>query len=196
MVGWFGNYSSLSISFTGTKNGKTRDLNFAYSVVYKSPTTYKVSLNFLINSKARTATIWVLNNGTILAYYASTGVNYTGSTASNTVLGYFADLESLDIMALQSTNTAYFHSNGTSTATIGPNSFPVTNYVLNTTPETIQGCNNSGYATLSSSSVNLGTPSGSSFELVESANFVGSFTTASGTEAVDYTYQVTALTVA
>jgi len=186
----------LAISFEGTKNGNTRDLDFSYTVAYASPTTYKVNLNVDLNGKSRAYTLWDLSNGTVLALLAPNGVNSTGSAASNTVLGYFSDLETLYAIALQSNNAAYFHSTGNSTATIGNNSFAVTNYALNTGNETIQGCGNSGSATLSSYTASLGTPSGSSFELVVSADFVGSFTDASGTTTVNYTYQITSLTVA
>jgi len=196
LVGWFGNYSSLAISFKGTKNGQTENLNFSYTVAYKSPTTYKVDITIVYNGKSHTDTVWDLRNGTILALF--TTKNYTGYSASNYVLGYFSDLETLYTLALQSTNTAYFHSTGTSTATIGTNpQFTVTNYVANTTPEAIQGCNNSGSGSVSNDSVNLGTPNGSNFELVVSSTFVGSLTDASGTTTtLDFTYQTTEFTVA
>jgi len=195
-VGWFGNYSSLAISFEGTKNGNTHNLDFSYTVAYASPTTYKVNLNVVLNGKSRAYTLWDLRNGTVLALLLPNGENDTGYAASNTVLGYFSDLETLDTIALQSNNPAYFHSTGTSPVTIGTNSFTVTNYASNTTNETIQGCNNSGYGTLSTYTTSLGTPSGSSFELVVSATFAGSLTDASGTTTFDYTYQVTAFTIA
>jgi len=195
-VGWFGNYSSLAISFEGTKNGNTHNLDFSYTVAYASPTTYKVNLNVVLNGKSRAYTLWDLRNGTVLALLLPNGENDTGYAASNTVLGFFSGLETLDTIALQTNNAAFFHSTGTSPVTIGSNSFTVTNYTLNTTPETIQGCNGSGSATMSNATTSLGTPSGSSFELVVSATFEGSFTDASGTTTVDYTYQITALTVA
>jgi hypothetical protein len=187
----------LAINFQGTRNGKAVDLDFSYTVTYKSSTTYKVNLNIVLNGKSHPYTLWDLSNGTVLALLAPNGVNSTGSAASNTVLGYFYDLEALYTLALQSTNAAYFHPTGTSTVTIGTNSFTVTNYVANTTPETIQGCSNSGYGSVSNFNVNLGTPSGSSFELVVSSTFVGSITDASGTTMTfDFTYQTTAFTVA
>ena len=197
LVGWFGNYSSFAVTFQGTKNGKAVTLDFSYTLAYTGPPTYKANINVVLNGKSHPYTLWDLSNGTVLALLAPNGVNSTGSAASNTVLGYFYDLEALYTLALQSTNPAYFHPTGTSTATIGSNSFTTTNYVANTTPETIQGCNNSGYGSVSSFSVNLGTPSGSNFELVASSTFVGSITDASGTTTTfDFTYQTTAFTLA
>ena len=187
----------MAITFQGTKNGKAVTLDFSYTVAYKSSTTYKVDLNIVLNSKSHPYTLWDFSNGTVLALLAPNGVNSTGSAATNTVLGYFYDLETLYTLALQSTNAAYFQATGTSTVTIGTNSFTATNYVANTTPETIQGCNNSGYGSVSNFNVSLGTPSGSSFELVVSSTFAGSITDASGTTTTfDFTYQTTAFTVA
>lgn len=178
-------------------NGKAADLSFTYTVVAESQTTYKVNLNAVLNGKTSEYTIWDLTNGTVLALLLPSGKNDTGTVANNLVLGVFSNLEILDTIALQSTDTFYFHSTGTSVATIGTNSFPVTNYIPNTTQENLQGCDNSGHGTLSNYSVNLGTPIGSSFELVVSANFVGSITNASGTTTTfDATYHVSAFTIA
>jgi hypothetical protein len=197
LVGWFGNYTSLSAGFNGTMNGKASDLTFTYTVVYKSSTTYKVNLNDVLNGKTRAYTIWDLTNGTVLALLLPNGKNDTGQVANNLVLGVFSNLEILNTIALQSADAFYFHSTGTSTVTIGTNSFPVTNYVTNTAPENLQGCSNSGSGTLNNYSVNLGTPSGSSSELVVSANFVGSITSSSGTTTTfDATYRVSAFTIA
>jgi len=196
LVSWLGNYTSLAITFQGTKNGNTSNLDFSYTIAYRSPTTYKVNLNIVLKSKPRDYTMWVLTNGTVLALLTPSGENLTGYAASDKVFGFFSGLETLATIGLQSNNAAFFHSTGNSTVTIGSNSFAVTNYTLNTTPETIQGCNGSGSATLTTYTASLGTPTGSSFELVAAATFVGSITDAWGTTTtVDYTYQVTGLTV-
>ena len=187
----------MAVTFQGTTNGKAVDLDFSYTIATKSSTTYKVDLNIVLNGKSHPYTLWDLSNGTVLALQAPNGVNSTGSAASDTVLGYFYDLEALYTLALQSTDAAYFHPTGTSTVTIGTNSFTVTNYVANATPETIQGCDNSGYGSVSNFNVDLGTPSGSSFELVVSSTFAGSITDATGTTTTfDFTYQTTAFTIA
>jgi len=111
------------------------------------------------------------------------------------VLGAFEDLDTVYTLALQATTmTSYFHSVGTSTATIGTNSFTVTDYVANTTPETIQVCNEQP-AVIDVYNVHAGTPSGSSLEMITSADFSGTLTTPTGYNTLDYTYQLTALTV-
>ena len=185
----------MNFSFQGTKNGNQKDLNLGYTVVSKNSTTYQVNIDYTLNSKSKAGTIWILNNGTILAGELN-GKDYNGSTASDFVLNGFVDLDTIYNLALQaSTIPAYFHSVGTSTATIGTNSFTVTDYVANTTPETVQGCNGST-ALIDTYNVYLGTPNGSSLELVTSANFSVTLTTSSGTNILDYTYQITSLTVA
>ena len=195
LVGFFSAYSTMSFTFQGTKNGLQKDLNLSYAVVYYSSNTYKVNINYTINDKSKMGTLWILNNGTILAGELN-GKNYTGSTASTFVLNAFVDLENIYLLALQaSTITAYFHSVGTSTTTIGTNSFTVTDYYANTTPETIQGCSDSS-AIIDSYNVYLGTPNGSTLELVTSASFNVTLTTLSGSNVLDYQYQITGLTVA
>lgn len=185
----------MSFGLLGTKNGATENLNITYTVVYHSSTTFKVSLSTDLNGAVTPSTVWILNNGNVVALYA-TGTNYTGTEANNILLGYFADLETLNVFALQeSTVSTYFHSAGTSTAKIGTNSFTVTDYVANATPETVPTCF-SETATLNSYNVYLGTPSGSNLEIVTYSQFSGTLTTPFGTNTLDYTYQVTALTVA
>jgi hypothetical protein len=185
----------MSISFQGTKNGEPRTGTLNYSVVYENSTTFMVNFTHTLNGKGNAGTLWILKNGTVLAVERG-GKNYTGSTASNFVLSHFSDLDILYSFATQeSTVTSYFHSNGTSTANIGTNSFTVTDYVANTTPETVQVCNE-GTAVLDTYNVYLGAPTGSSLEMVTSANFSGTLTSSSGTIiTLDLSYHLTALTV-
>ena len=184
------------MSFQGTKNGNSRTGTLTYSVVYESPTTFKVNINHTVNSKSNSATVWIFKNGTILAAERG-GKNYTGSTATNFVLGHFSDLNLLYSFATQeSTITSYFRSAGTSTVSIGTSSFTVTDYVENAAGETVQVCNE-GTAVLDTYSVYLGTPTGSSLEMITSANVSGTLTSLSGTViTVDFSYQLTAFTVA
>ena len=195
LVGFFKAYSSMALYFLGTKNGVQKDLNLSYAVVSESSTMYKVNINYTINGKGRDGTVWIFSNGTILAGELN-GKNYTGSTASDFVLNAFVNLDTIYNLALESsTIPAYFHSGGASMTTIGANSFTVTDYIANTTPETIQGCSESSVL-IDAYTVYLGTPSGSSLELITSANFSVTFTTPSGSDTLDYQYQITGLTVA
>lgn len=195
LVGFLSAYSSMSISFQGTKNGNQDDVNMSYVVAYVSSTTYKVNISYSLNGKGKPGTLWILKNGSILAGERG-GKNYTGSTASNFVLDYFSDLETLYTFASQaSTITSYFHSAGTSTAEIGANSLTVTEYLVNTTPENFQICNGEN-AELDTYNVYIGTPSGSSLAIITYADFSGTLTTSSVSNTFDYVYQLTAYTVA
>ena len=185
----------MGFSFQGSKNGASDNLSLTYNVVYHSATTFKVSFNVALNGQTTPSTVWIKNDGTVVAVYVM-GTNLTGSVASGTVLGYFADLQVISNFAIQESSiTAYFHSMGTSTAKVGTTSFTVTRYVANTTPETVQDCSGTT-AVLTAYDVFLGTPSGSSIGLVTQAHFAGTLTDSSGTTTLDYAYQLTALTVA
>ncbi|MGA2664548.1 MAG: hypothetical protein ABSF83_06375, partial [Nitrososphaerales archaeon] len=61
--------------------------------------------------------------------------------------------------------------------------------------ETVQVCDGET-AVLTAYNVFVGTPSGSSLAVVTHAQFAGTLTDSSGTTTLDYTYQLTALTVA
>jgi hypothetical protein len=140
-------------------------------------------------------TAWFLKNGTTLAISTSKG-NITGAQASSDVQEYFGDVASvLGFVQDQSLYSNLFHSNGTSTVTIGTQTFTVTNYITNTLPETIQRCN--GETTLLTAyNVSEGTPSGSTYQLLTYARMSGS-TTADGTKTpFSFTIQVTAFSVA
>jgi hypothetical protein len=136
-------------------------------------------------------TAWFLKNGTTLAILTSAG-NITGAVANSDVQAYMGDFASVQgFVQDQSTYSNLFHSNGTSTVTIGTNPVTVTNYVANTLPETIQRCN--GETTvLTAYNLSEGTPSGSTYELPTYVHMSGS---TNGTP-FSFTFQVTAFTVA
>jgi len=195
LVGFFGAYSSMSFGFQGTKDGVQKNLNLSYAVASVNSTTYKVNIDYTLNGKSKSGAVWILNNGTVVAGELN-GKNYTGPTVSEFVLNAFADLDAIYSLALQSsTIPAFFHSTGTSNVTLGTSQVMVTDFVANTTPETILGCDGSS-AVVDAYSVSLGTPNGSTLEMVTSANFSVTLTTSSGTETLDYQYQLTAIAAA
>jgi len=122
-------------------------------------------------------------------------VNDTEAQASSDVRNYFGEFVSIQgFLQGQSQYSNLFRSNGTSTATIGTQSFSVTNYVTNTLPKTIQLCNGES-DTLTAYSLSEGTPSGSTFELPVYVN-IGGTATANGTTTPFYfTVNITAFTV-
>ena len=167
-------YSALSLTFNGVSGGQTFNETSSYSTNYVSSTTYSISLTTSISSnggtpQSSTSTIWILKNGTTIAVDED-GYNLTGTEGVAITTGFFAGFyEEVDIGGQLNTYTAssYFHSTGTSTVTIGPSTFKVTNYAANTLPETFTTCG-VGSTTLTQYTLSVGTPGGSSYPLVTS----------------------------
>jgi len=186
----------LTLSFAGKTSHmtSTRDFTLSYSVVYVTPTTYKVDVNY-VATKSHPFTAWLLKNGTTLAIYNGQ-VNETGAQASSDVQNYFGEFASVQgFVQEQSLYSNLFRSNGNSTVTIGTQTFTVTNYVTYTLPETIQLCNGET-DTLTAYNLSEGTPSGSSFELPTYVNIAGTATENGTTTPFSFTVNITAFTVA
>jgi hypothetical protein len=185
------------MNFQEVINGQTDTVTASYTVVYHSSTTYKVMLTESANGQSEPAsTVYILNNGTAIAVDEA-GYNFTGSTLSSIlpegVAGLFAGFSEEIAFGNQLstyTSSSYFKATGTSTVTIGPSTFTVTNYVANSLPENLSSCGVS--ETLTAYSMSIGTPTGSSYPLVTSMNIA--YTTLSGSLSVEIT--LTSITVA
>jgi len=190
-------YPSMTLKFSGMTSTMTSSQNFtfSYSVVSVTSTTYTVEGNF-VGTPNVTFTAWLLKNGTTLALNINHGKsNITGTHADNLVQGFFGELAAVQgFVQEQSIYTNLFRSNGTSTVTIGAQTFTVTNFVAYTLPETIQLCNGET-DTLSAYSLSEGTPSGSTYEIPTSVHIEGSTTSNGATIPIDFTIQITAFTV-
>ena len=189
-------YPSMTMRFSGNTSTmtKSRTFSFTYTVASVSSTTYTVNMQYVAN-KTRQFTAWLLKNGTTLAISSPKG-NITGAQASSEVQEYFGDVAAvLGFVQDQSAYSNLFHANGTSTVTIGTNTFTVTNYVANALPETIQRCNGET-TTITAYSLSEGTPSGSSYELPTYVDVAGSTTSNGVTTPFGFTVQITAFTAA
>jgi hypothetical protein len=137
--------------------------------------------------------VYVLRNGTAIAIDTE-GYNITGSSANEFLLGEFAGFSTEIAYGNQLgifTATSYFHSTGTSSVTIGPSTFTVTNWAANNTPETINSC---GFSeTLTTYNLSEGTPKGSTYPLVTSMTLAG---TDSSGNTFDFVITLTSITVA
>jgi hypothetical protein len=145
--------------------------------LYTSSTTYKITLNYAVGAgtQNQTSTAWILKNGTVLAVNFA-GQNVTGASAQTMVAGLFAGFsEEVFASSQLSTYTAsqYFHSTGTSSVTIGSNSLTVTNYAANKLPQTITLCSGD-VSTLTGFKLSVGTPRGTTFQLVTDFEIAGS----------------------
>jgi hypothetical protein len=190
-------YNSQTLTFSSTSQGKTINSTASFLVIYRSTTTIKVNSSFTAAGNSEQTTLWILKNGTVLAVNIA-GQNLTGTESSSILEGSFAGFyEEIDIgqqQSLYSTDSQYFHSTGTTSVTIGLNTLKVTNYALNSLPETVNSCgtvNNYTAFTLS-----IGTPSGTSFPIVTNLQFAGTSTVNGAQNPFNVSEQVTAFSVA
>jgi hypothetical protein len=191
-------FSALELQFNGTSGGTPSSITESYSVVYASATTFKVNLNFQGDGQNMNSTAWILrSNGSAIAIDEA-GYNLTSSITGSLVVGLFAGF-SAEIQAASQlstyTSNQYFKSTGTSSVTLGTNTFTVTNYVANTLPQTITPCNGSP-TTLTNFALSVGTPSGSSTKLVTYLAIAGSDTINGVATPYNTVIKVVSLTVA
>lgn len=190
-------YPSMTMVFSGTTSTMKSGLNFtfSYSVQSVTSTTYRVAGDFAGNPSV-TFTAWLLKNGTTLAVNLNhSSSNMTGTMAANLVQGYFGELAAVQgFVQEQSIYSNLFRSNGTSTVTIGTNTFTVTNYTAYALPETIQLCTGETDS-LTAYSLSEGTPSGSSYELPVYVSIAGSSTSNGSATPFAFTIRITAFTV-
>jgi hypothetical protein len=166
--------------------------------VYASATTYKVTVVSSANGQVTPAeTAWILKDGTVLAINVA-GQNLTGSIAQTMIVGVFAGF-SAEVQAGSQlstyTATQYFHSTGTSSVTIGSNTFTVTNYSANTLPQTITSCLSGSTTNLTAYKLSVGTPTGTSYKVVTYMQIAGSSTINGQTSSINYVIQIVSLTV-
>jgi hypothetical protein len=180
-------------------NGEAFIYTASYTRVYASSTTYKV--NIVSSEYVSPTTMWLLKNGTILAinYVA---LNYTGAAAnayyqsSRLFTAWGSELASGQQLATTYASSSFFHSTGTSSVTLGPSTFTVTNYAANSLPEAIPDCSG-GTNTVTTFGMSVGAPSGSNYILPSYVNMGGSETTGAGlTTTYSITSQTTSVTVA
>jgi len=198
-------YSAMTIqgsgiSNAGTSSASSYNVTSSYTTIYHSSTTYKVGVTFVSGGETATYTIWVQNDGTVVAVAITAGgysINETGSQAQGLVTGAFAEFTlqvQLESQINYYTNNSFFHSTGTSTVQIGGTSVSVTNYAANNLPETVNECGD--ITTLTAYSFSIGTPHGATLPLVVSVHIAGSDVINGQTENFDYSALVTSITVA
>lgn len=187
----FGNFSSMTMQYaenTGSENGTS---TIGYSVIYASPTTYKVNFTMGLVSGSTTENfsflMWMLRNGTILA------VDYQGTNMTNGqgVGNYLFLLESETFTAsttAEFTESGYFHVTGAGTRTVTGTSISYTNYEANLLPETVSFCG--GSETITKFSLQMGTAANSNYLLIMSMD-LGTETAGGPTELIINITQVT-----
>ncbi len=193
-------YSAMTQTFEGTINGTVSNFTASYTLVYVSQTTFKVNIIDKLPSQTYSTTVWLLKDGTVVGLNLA-GHNFTGASAGTHFQTYFVSWETdIDFgMLIDSpTSLSYFHSTGSSTATVGPSQFTVTNYAANSLPETIMECNG-GSVNLTTGNFSLGTPSGSGYPLIAYIDVAGSDVNVGpsgtlSTTTYSFTAQITSVT--
>jgi len=170
----------------------SRSFTFSYSVAYVTSTTYKVDGDY-VATKSHQFTAWLLKNGTALAVNFGQG-NDTGAEAASDVQTYFGEFAVVQgFLQEQSLYSNLFRSNGTSSVTIGSQTFNVTNYVAIALPESIQLCNGETDS-LTAYALSEGMPSGSTLEVPTFVDIAGTSSLNGGTPFA-FTVRITSLTV-
>ena len=191
-------FSAMELKYNLTSGATQSNLTESYTRVYASATTYKVTITTVANGQATPAeTGWILKDGTVLAINVA-GQNLTGASAQEMIVGLFAGF-SAEVQAGSqlSTYTAsqYFHSTGTSSVTIGSNTFTVTNYAANTLPQTITSCGTGSTSNITAYKLSVGSPTGTSYKVVTYMQLAGSSTVNGQPESFNYVIQIVSLTV-
>lgn len=193
-------YSSMTMNIHGTRNGSNVNTTLSFTLVYVSPTTFKVNAAITNTTGSYPATIWLQKTGVVTALYYKQH-NYTNSArVTQFLVNLLNPLEMYHQFGTQLVNsTSYFHSTGTSSTTIEGNTFQVTSYTSNSPNVVIPPCGGISYA-LTTYTLSVGTPTGSSYEIIPHMDIAGTdtVTTGSGTQTAtfDYVIQVTAFNVA
>ena len=196
-------YSAITQTYQGAVNGTASSFTASYQVLYVSSTTYKVNITYVLPSKAEMTTVWLLKDGTVIGLEIK-GYDFNDS-ASQTFQNYFGLWRTalgLNQQIETYTSSSFLKSTGTSTVTLGPSTFTVTNYTATSLPETIPGCNGESLTVTTAGSFSVGTPiGGSSYPLVIDFEIAGSEVTVgiSGTPSTttfSFTCQITSVTVA
>ncbi|MDA4122171.1 MAG: hypothetical protein OK456_03200 [Thaumarchaeota archaeon] len=165
-------YSSTFTQYDTDYNG-TAAVQEAYTVLYASPTTYKVEISESQGQSILNATTWVLKSGTALAY-SYLGQNITGPEATGLYEGLMTPFftESEYAILVQTLTTANgVHNSNQGTARIGSAMVSLTNYTAETVPLTLPICD--GSITLSASSVQVGAVQGTALSLLTELNVSG-----------------------
>jgi len=185
-------FSSMNYTLTGTENGQGVSTSVSYTTTSPQPGIYnvtvplvfsgtKVSYSFLVDS----------NNNTVLAY-ALAGMKMPSSSAKQSFDGvmsvfgtYYTYSNNLGFYE----SSQYFTNEGTTTKTFGTVSFPVTTYVAKSSNEAFSYCGFSG--SITSYTLEVGTPPGTSLPFVVYVNFAG---TENG-YSVNVTLQLISMTI-
>jgi hypothetical protein len=188
----------MAVHFNGTENGNTFDALYDYHVVSTTPNSFKVNITTTEGPLMVHYTDFVLKNGTAVWVYYN-GMNYTGSNAFPfyvvSMSPYFLGNTFGEAGLLgQLSNSSMVYVSRTGTLMLGPTQVNVTEYEANSLPLSQTTCNESVY--LTRFSLEVGTVSGESVQLLTGMELAGTVTSGGVAESLAISYHITSLTKA
>jgi hypothetical protein len=182
----------MQYNITGMLNGQAVTTSFTYTTTSPQAGLYNVTIPIVFGSSHTSDSFLVdSNNDTVLAWSVG-GMRMPSQDAKQEFDGtmavfgtYYGYSNNLGFY----TNSAYFTNQGTSTKTFGTTPISVTTYVAKSPNEVFSYCGFTG--SITSYTLEVGTPPGTSLPFVTYLNFVG---TENG-NSVDVTFQLISMTV-
>jgi len=177
--------------YSGTSSGKSENETFGYTTSAISSGVYNVTVSTSDVTSGGFSFVVDTNNNTVISANLE-GYVVTGSQAKeefDSLMGLFGLEEYYTGEIGVFTDSTYFTNQGTSTQTFGTVSFPVTTYGLNSANEQINYCGVS--ATITSYTLSVGTPPGTSLLFITQLQFSG---TSQG-QSENFTFKLVSMTV-
>jgi len=186
-------FSSIEFKVSESNGTLTNNETLSYLVTSASGGIYNVNMSFVSTSSTTVTFVVDSNNDTVLSVSFS-GQPLPKSYAKeefDALMGVFGLQQSLGNQLAIFTDSAYFHSTGTSSMTFGAATFPVTTYVANSLPESFTSCGVT--SNITAYTLQVGTPTGTSLLFITYLHFEGTSSSFSGTDNV--TFQLVSMTV-
>jgi hypothetical protein len=161
-------FSQITFTVEGTYNGTTNENStISYQATTVSSGIYDVNITFSSASSTESGLARVDSNNESVISVTFSGYSFSGPQAKS----FFDDLFALFGLEYTYggyesilTDSTYFHSTGSSTMTFGSTSFPVTTWVANSLPMSVNSC---GYTSdITAYTLQVGTPPGSSLNFI------------------------------
>jgi len=195
-IGLIKQYSSMEFKVSDNTNGTAQNSTMTYQVTSVSGSVYTANITLASGSDVESLVAEVdASSNTVQSVtisFSGFQQTVTGDQAKS-YFDSFMGLFGLEITySTESgvfTDSTYFHSAGTSTASFGTVSFPVTTWEANTLPFSLNDCG--VIDTITAYTLQLGTPPGTSLTFV---TYLHVATSSPNTE--DVVFQLVSLTVA
>ena len=186
-------FSQVTFTVEGTTNGtQSENSTISYSATTVSSGIYDVNITFNSAGSAVSGIARVDSNNESVISVTFAGYSFYGDEAKSFFDSDFA------LFGLEYTyggyeniltDSAYFHSTGTSTMTFGPTSFAVTTWVANSLPLSVNEC---GYSSdITDYTLQVGTPPGTSLNFITFLHYASDSPTSE-----DFTFKLVSMTQA